>query len=72
MHTILFISFALIFCLAWVIRRYIVNVHYTLGVIIDSLKDIACQAWIDLEKLWKRPKKAHDQDVTEDFYHRDR
>jgi hypothetical protein len=67
----IFIIAVIMFAGAWVIRRYIVNVHYTLAVIIDSLKDVACQFWLHVEKLWKREKKIHDLDVTDDYYWRD-
>lgn len=72
---LIWIAAIIILTLAWILRRYIFNAYYILAVIIDALKDIACQLWIDLENgvKWMRRlfRRKIDLDQSEDFYHRD-
>lgn len=46
------------------VRGWIVNVYLLLAAIIDAFKDIACQFWISLSKIWKGDK-ALDLDEHE-------
>lgn len=39
------------------VKGWIVNMFYTLATIIDAFKDIACQLWLDVEKIWKREEE---------------
>lgn len=50
------------------VRGWRINLFLMLGAIIDALKDVACQAWIDVEKIWKREKEVK-LDESESFYH---
>jgi hypothetical protein len=46
-------------------------VWYFLLVCADVAKDLACQLYLDVSKIWKRPRKPPELDLTEDFHHRD-
>jgi hypothetical protein len=60
------------FLICWffrlLVRGRLINFFYGLGLLIDVAKDIGCQAWIDLSKLWQRRPRIEDH---EDFWHRD-
>lgn len=75
---------ALLFLLLLVWRLLVkgkfVNWFYFLCVVIDAGKDVACQAFLDLQQLWRRVKRWRDpynsrfnvDDVpVDDFFHRD-
>jgi hypothetical protein len=38
------------------VRGWIMNLFFTLATIIDAFKDIACQLWIDVSRIWKGDK----------------
>ena len=46
---------------------WLINFFYAACMIIGALVDVACQAWIDISKLWTRRKKA---DIELDEYER--
>lgn len=50
------------------VTDFIKNLSYRVAGIIDAFKDIACQLWLDVEKIWKREKKIR-LDESEEFYH---
>lgn len=35
---------------------WLVNIYFTLCVILDVILDLVCHLWIDVEKIWKRGK----------------
>jgi hypothetical protein len=50
------------------VRGWIMNLFFALAMIIDAFKDIACQLWIEVSRIWKG-EKAIELDDSENFYH---
>jgi hypothetical protein len=67
---IAYLALTLLFC-RWLFTGRLFGAWYAVRVIFGAFLDVLCQAWIDLSGLWKRKKKVHDLDETDDFYHRD-
>ena len=47
--------FSILFFLALyvgAVTGYSINMYYAACALVDALKDIACQAWLDVRKLW--------------------
>jgi hypothetical protein len=66
--------------LLWICKGRIVNLFYLAALVIDAWKDVACQAFLDLQQLWRRVQRWRDpynsrfngEDVpVDDFFHRD-
>ena len=55
----------------WLVKGRLINFFYLLAVVLSALLDMACQLWLDVEKIWKRGRKVPDLDVTDDYYFRD-
>jgi len=46
---------------------WLINFIYAFRTIVGALLDVACQAWIDVSKLWARKRRA---DIELDEYER--
>jgi hypothetical protein len=74
MYILLWLSAVLVLLAAWIFRRFIYHGMYILSVLIDVAKDLACQFWIDLGRLWKwfrglfKRKTWVDLDPDEEFW----
>ena len=44
---------------------WLINILYALWVVGGALVDVACQAWIDISKLWRRKAKVIKLDEYE-------
>jgi len=46
--------FILLFLILYVgaAKGYTINLYYAACAFVDAMKDIACQVWLDIRKLW--------------------